>query len=78
MRAAGGCSRSPMRRRREASTASDVDLLVDLGGPAGHAQSMDLLLVLEDLLATRVDLVTERCLRAELRPRVERAAVRVA
>jgi predicted nucleotidyltransferase len=64
--------------RDEASAASDVDLLVDFGGPAGYAQYMDLLLFLEDLLAKRVDLVTERGLRAELRPHVEREAVRVA
>jgi uncharacterized protein len=64
--------------RNEATSASDVDVLVDFGGPATFAQYMDLRLYLEDLLGTKVDLVTERDLRPRVRPYVERDAIRVA
>jgi predicted nucleotidyltransferase len=64
--------------RDEARSAGDIDILVDLGGPAGFSQYMDLLFFLEDLLGEKVDLVTVRGLREELRPEVEREAVRVA
>jgi len=64
--------------RDEAEAGSDVDVLVDLGGPAGFDQYMDLLLFLEKILGTRVDLVTVRGLRRELRSDVEREAIRVA
>jgi uncharacterized protein len=64
--------------RDEARPGSDVDVLVDLGGPAGFDQYMDLLLFLEDLLGVNVDLVTVRGLREEVRPEVEREAIRVA
>jgi predicted nucleotidyltransferase len=39
---------------------------------------MDLKLFLEDLLGRRVDLVTEKALREEVRPRVEQKLLRVA
>jgi predicted nucleotidyltransferase len=64
--------------RGESSSASDIDVLVDFGGPAGFTQYMDLLFYLEELLGAEVDLVTTRGLREELRPNVEREAVRVA
>ena len=64
--------------RGEGRTGSDIDVLVDFGGPAGFTQYMDLLFFLEDLLGERVDLVTLRGLREELRPNIEREAVRVA
>ncbi len=64
--------------RDEARGGSDVDVLVDLGGPAGFDQYMDLLLFLEEVLGVRVDLVTERGLRHELRSDVEREAIDVA
>ena len=44
--------------RGEGRTGSDIDVLVDFGGPAGFNQYMDLLFHLEDLLGERVDLVT--------------------
>jgi predicted nucleotidyltransferase len=62
----------------EAEPESDIDLLVDFGGPAGFDQYMDLLFFLEDLFGARVDLVTVRGLREELRDAVEREAIRVA
>ena len=64
--------------RGEGRSCSDIDVLVDFGGPAGFTQYMDLLFYLEDLLGQRVDLVTVRGLRKELRSNVEREAVRVA
>ena len=64
--------------RNEADSASDIDILVDFGGPAGYSQYMDLLFFLEELLNNKVDLVTVRGLREELRPNVECEAVRVA
>jgi len=64
--------------RGEATDYSDVDVLVDFGGPARFSQYMDLKFLLEDLLGCKVDLVTERGLRDRVRPYVERDAVRVA
>ena len=64
--------------RGEADSASDIDILVDFGGPAGFSPYMDLLFFLEDLFDSEVDLVTVRGLREELRPDIEREAVRVA
>ncbi len=64
--------------REEARAESDIDLLVDFGGPAGFDQYMGLLFHLEELLSTSVDLVTVRGLREELRPAIEREAVLVA
>ena len=64
--------------RGEGRSGSDIDVLVDFGGPAGFNQYMDLLFYLEDLLGERVDLVTIRGLRKELRLNIEREAVRVA
>ena len=64
--------------RDEALPHSDIDLLVDFGGPAKFDQYMDLLFLLEDLIGRKVDLVTVRGLRAEIRSAVEREAIRVA
>lgn len=64
--------------RGESRPDGDIDILVDFGGPAGFRQYMDLLFRLEEILGTRVDLVTVRGLREELREDVEREAIRVA
>ena len=63
--------------RDDAQSASDLDLLVEFNGPADFDSFMGLKLYLEDSLGLRVDLVTEKALRAPLRPRIEREAVRV-
>jgi predicted nucleotidyltransferase len=63
--------------RDEARADSDVDVLVDFDGPATSARYFGVQFFLEDLLGRPVDLVTEKALRAELRPFVEREAVRV-
>ncbi len=64
--------------RDEAVSSSDIDILVDFGGPTGFSQYMDLLFFLEGLLGGAVDLVTVRGLREELREDVQREAIRVA
>lgn len=56
---------------------SDVDILVAFDGPATSSRYFGVQFFLEDLLGCRVDLVTDKALRAELRPYVEREAVRV-
>ncbi len=63
--------------RDSATDQSDVDVLVAFDGPATSARYFGVQFYLEDLLACRVDLVTEKALRAELRPFVERDAVHV-
>jgi uncharacterized protein len=64
--------------RDEARPGSDVDVLVTFSGPATFDQFMDLKLHLEDLLGTRVDLVTEQALRPRIREAVEGELLRVA
>ena len=56
---------------------SDVDVLVAYDGPATSKRYFGVQFYLEDLLGVPVDLVTEKALRPELRPRVEREAVHV-
>ena len=63
--------------RGTATAASDVDLLVSFDGPATSARYFGVQFYLEDLLGCRVDLVTEKALRPELRSYVEREAVHV-
>lgn len=63
--------------RDEASADSDVDVLVDFGGPPSFDRLMDFRFFLEDLLGTRVDVVTESGLRDRVRPYVEREAISV-
>lgn len=56
---------------------SDVDVLVTFDGPATSANYFGVQFHLEDLLGRPVDLVTDAALRAELRPHVDRDAIRV-
>ena len=64
--------------RDEAREDSDVDVLVEFEGPATFRGYFDLLHYLEDKFGTTVDLVTEKGLRKEVRPYVEKDAIRVA
>ncbi|MEW6416087.1 MAG: nucleotidyltransferase family protein [Pseudomonadota bacterium] len=57
---------------------SDVDVLVEFDGPATSDRYFGLLFYLEDLLGRPVDLVTDKALRPELRPYIEKEAIRVA
>jgi len=63
--------------RSDAREDSDVDVLVGFDGPATSERFFGVQFYLEDLLGRPVDLVTEKALRAELRPHIEREAVRV-
>jgi uncharacterized protein len=63
--------------RDDAREDSDVDILVDFDGPATSERFFGVQFYLEDLLGQPVDLVTEKALRPELRPHIEREAVRV-
>jgi predicted nucleotidyltransferase len=60
--------------RNAARNDSDVDVLVDFDGPATSARYFGVQFYLENLLGCPVDLVTEKGLRAELRPFIEREA----
>ncbi len=63
--------------RDEAREDSDVDILVAFDGPATSERCFGVQFYLEDLLGSPVDLVTEKALRPELRPHIEREAVHV-
>ena len=63
--------------RDAAREGSDVDVLVAFDGPATSARYFGVQFFLEDLLQCPVDLVTDKALRPELRPHVEREAVHV-
>ena len=58
--------------RDGAGADSDVDVLVAFDGPATSSRYFGVQFYLEDLLGRSVDLVTEKALRPELRPFVER------
>lgn len=64
--------------RDEARDSSDIDVLVEFDGPATSDRYFGLQFYLEDLLGHPVDLVTNKALRPELRPYIEREAIRVA
>ena len=63
--------------RDQAADDSDVDILVRFDGPATSKRYFGVQFYIEDLLDRRVDLVTDKALRAELRPAVESEAVHV-
>ncbi len=63
--------------RGEQKPESDIDLLVEFEGPATFDGYMELKFYLEDLLGKPVDLVTQKALRPQLRPRIERELVYV-
>jgi len=56
---------------------SDIDILVALDGPATSRRYFGVLFYLEDLFDRPIDLVTDKALRPELRPTIEREAVHV-
>ena len=63
--------------RDQATAESDVDILVRFDGPATSRSYFGVQFYIEDLLGRRVDLVTDKALRAEFRPYVEREALDV-
>lgn len=54
---------------------SDIDVLVRFASPATLPRYMGLKFYLEELLGRSVDLVTDKALRSEFRPRIEREAL---
>ena len=56
---------------------SDIDVLVRFDGSADSKRYFGVQFYLEDLLGRPVDLVTDKALRAELRPLIEAEAVHV-
>jgi uncharacterized protein len=63
--------------RDAARDDSDVDVLVSFDGPATSDRYFGVQFYLEDLLGRSVDLVTDKALRPELRPYIEREAIHV-
>ena len=63
--------------RDSATTKSDVDILVSFDGPATSSRYFGMQFYLEDLFGCPVDLVTEKAVRQELRPYIEREAINV-
>lgn len=63
--------------RDAAAEGSDIDILVAFDGPATSKRFFGVQFYLEDMLGCPVDLVTEKALRPELRPYIERERVNV-
>lgn len=63
--------------RDSARSDSDIDILVAFDGPATSERYFGVQFYLEDQLGQPVDLVTEKALRPELRPYIEKEAVHV-
>jgi predicted nucleotidyltransferase len=55
----------------------EVDILVGFDGPAASRRYFGVQFYLEDLFGCPVDLVSEKALRAELKPYIERERVYV-
>ena len=63
--------------RDQATEESDVDVLAKFDTRATSRSYFGVQFYIEDLLGRRVDLVTDKALRLELRPHLEREAVDV-
>jgi len=63
--------------RGTARPDSDIDVIVEFDGPATSARYFGVQFLLEDTLGRPVDLVTDKAMRPELRPYIEREAVNV-
>ena len=63
--------------RDEASAISDIDIIVSFDGPATSKKYFGVQFCLEDALGHPVDLVTEKAMRVELRPFIEKEAINV-
>lgn len=63
--------------RNAARQDSDIDVLVRFNGPATSERYFGVQFYLEDVLGAPVDLVTDKALRPELRPFIEKEAVDV-
>jgi len=63
--------------RDEASTDSDVDVLIEFSERATFDRYMEVKFLLEDTLGKRVDLVTRGALKPRMRPQIEQEAIYV-
>jgi len=63
--------------RDEATPDSDIDILVEFTDKADSKRYFGLLFYLEDKLGCPLDLVTDKALRPELRPYIEKEAIYV-
>ena len=63
--------------RDQAKGNSDVDILVTFDSPATSKRYFGVQFYIEDLLGLPVDLVTDKALRAEMRPYIEREMIGV-
>ncbi|WPL18359.1 Nucleotidyltransferase domain protein [Thiorhodovibrio winogradskyi] len=63
--------------RDQARPDSDIDILACFDGPATSARYFGVLFYLEDLLGCPIDLVTDKALRAELKPFIEKEMIYV-
>lgn len=63
--------------RDQATEKSDIDILVRFDCPATSKTYFGVQFYIEDMLGRTVDLVTDKALRAEIRPYVEREALYV-
>jgi hypothetical protein len=63
--------------RNNARSDSVIDILVAFDRPATSERYFGVQFYLEDLFGCKIDLVTEKALRVELRPFIEKEAVRV-
>ena len=63
--------------RGESTSDSDLDILIRFDGLATSKRYFGVQFYLEDLTGLSVDLVTDKALRPELRPYVEREAIYV-
>lgn len=63
--------------RNEAHDKSDIDVVVSFDGPSTSKQFFGVQFLLEDTLGLSVDLVTEKAIRSELKPYIEREAIDV-
>jgi predicted nucleotidyltransferase len=63
--------------RDESRADSDIDIVVAFDGPATSKRYFGVQFFLEDELGSPVDLVTEKAMREELRPYIEREAINV-
>ena len=63
--------------RNDARVDSDIDILIAFDGPATSERYFGVQFYLEDLFGCKIYLVTEKALRVELRPFIEKEAVRV-
>ncbi|RUT08359.1 nucleotidyltransferase [Dulcicalothrix desertica PCC 7102] len=63
--------------RDEATTDSDIDILIDLEPPITFDRYMDIKFYLEEQLGSRVDLVTWKTLKPQIRESVKKELIYV-